>query len=281
MRTLLLTSILVLLCVSCQPATRVTVSETATTVVVLPLVSPLNSPLPTATPVPGTKVPPAPPATATPSGAQVPAVTQALDDVGLIWRECETTSERYRSPDAAQSCYGRPAPGADPRRGVKSEQGSRLQIGADLYETRHQGEWQNWTATLYKNGEPVKSLTGTFGVYDPDISLWNVADEAAWEFADPNQATIVYGGQDLRDVYQIGGAYAPYDLAGKLIFVSMTDGKYQVMYDGKPVGPKYDSVLIAYCCEESAYSIRQGEGRYTFRGERGDKFYLVEIEAKP
>ena len=64
----------------------------------------------------------------------------------------------------------------------------------------------------------------------------------------------MYGGVDLRSAYNIEAAYAPYALRDKLIFVARRDDQYFVVYDGQRLGPAYDRIHIAYCCEPAATS---------------------------
>jgi hypothetical protein len=90
----------------------------------------------------------------------------------------------------------------------------------------------------------------------------------------------VYGGADLRRTHKLDAAFAPYVLADKLIFVGHRDDKYFVIYDGQRVGPVFDSVLIAHCCEPAMYSARGGSGSYVFWGQRDDQHYVVEISAQ-
>lgn len=211
--------------------------------------------------------------------ATLPPTPTVAPTADLTWRECEVSEQNYTDWRSVQTCFGRPAPRADERMAQHIEpDGFRLRIGNEVYETRSRPEGANYAVTLYRNDEPVKTLAGPMYVHSPDIALWNVNDKAAWEFCDHRQATIIYDGQDVREMYDVGAAYAPYDLNGRLIFVALTDGRYQVMYDGQPFGPSFDEIFIAYCCDGFEYTIKQGEGRYLFRGRREGRYYLVEIE---
>ena len=51
------------------------------------------------------------------------------------------------------------------------------------------------------------------------------------------------------------------------------------MCDGRKVGPGFEQVTIAYCCETMLYSVQFGQGRYQFRGTRAGVEYIVEVRA--
>jgi hypothetical protein len=93
-----------------------------------------------------------------------------------------------------------------------------------------------------------------------------------------SQKTIIYGREDVRALYDLDAAYRPYGIDGKLVFVGEDDGLRFVMVDEKRLGPDFDEIIVAYCCEPAAYSVRFGEGRYAFWGSRGDRHYIVEVE---
>jgi hypothetical protein len=209
-----------------------------------------------------------------------------VDAVGLTWRECSLPQEDY--PDGldwkqAEDCFGHPIPVRSDTE--KENLGGRidhynlqLTIGQDTYQTDvDEGILPRQRYTLYKNGDHLKSLRGEFGAYPPNISLQNVGGKVAWEFADPHRATIVYDGHDLRRLYGLDRAYRPYSLADKLIFIGQKDGKYFVVYDGLKVGPDFDEIILAFCCETALYSVHFGQGRYLFWGTREGRPYIVEI----
>lgn len=204
------------------------------------------------------------------------------EEAGLLWQECEVTGFDLAQ---AEACFG-PWPERSEaevaRYSTRTATGLRLTIGSDVYETRHFGlgiipGWPCDPYVLLKNGRPVSLLWGEFLVYDPDVSLQEIAGKAAWEFSDPHQATIVYNGQDLRRVYGLQAAYCPYELGGKLAFIGKRAGCYFLVYDGRQVGPAFDDVTIAYCCESVLYSPRGAGGHYRFWGERGGKQLAVEV----
>jgi len=158
-------------------------------------------------------------------------------------------------------------------------QNFQLTISQDNYWT----DDQNWRFadryTLYKNGWAVKSLFGRFVAHSPNISLQNIAGQAAWVFADEDTNPIIYAGQDLRQKYGIDKAYRPYSLNDKLIFIAQKGDKYFVVYNGRRATPEFDHVIVAYCCEGVLYSVQGGLGKYLFSANRNGQSYLVEITA--
>jgi len=153
----------------------------------------------------------------------------------------------------------------------------QLAIGKDTYRTEVSERFPTQRYTLYRNGERIGTLRGGFDAHSPNISLQNVGGKVAWEFADQDMATIIYDGQDVRQVYGLDKAYRPYGLADKLIFIGQKGGKYFVVYDGLRIGRDFDEIAIAYCCETMLYSVQFGQGRYLFSGVRNGEHLLVEI----
>ncbi len=217
--------------------------------------------------------------------APAPLPETPPEAAGLNWRECpvEPEGEGWKQ---AEACFGHPWPVLDEidraHKGERTTRGYRLKIGQDLYETREHAlplPISN-LYTLTKNGRLKSLLFGEFSTYSPDLGLADLAGTVAWTFDDGHRATVVYGGADLRRTHKLDAAFAPYVLADKLIFVGHRDDKYFVIYDGQRVGPVFDSVLIAHCCEPAMYSARGGSGSYVFWGQRDDQHYVVEISAQ-
>ena len=207
------------------------------------------------------------------------------EEAGLSWQECPVGGLAQAAP-----CLDTQRPSKSEaervRLGVRSSVGLRLTVGGDTYETRHLGlgvipAWPWDPYVLLRNGRPVSLLFGEGETHDPEISLQEIADKAAWEFADARQATIIYGGRDLRRAYGLEAAYAPYELGGRLAFIGKQGGHCFLVYDGRQVGPAFDEITIAYCCETSLHSAGGGEGRYRFWGQRGDQSYVVEVAIAP
>ncbi len=216
-----------------------------------------------------------------------PPPSVAPDAVGLAWRECEVSSAQGFDWKQAEDCFGHPMPlwSAADRANFGGRVGGedfQLAIGQSSYQTiAGSSIWPMQSCyTLYKDGARLQTLCGEFGAYSPNLSLQAVGRKAAWEFADGRLDTVIYDGQDVRRVYGLSGAYRPYDLGNKLIFVGKRDGKYFVVYDGSRVGPDFDEIMIAYCCEPVLWSVQYGQGRYLFWGKRNGQSYVVEISRR-
>jgi len=223
------------------------------------------------------------PPTDVPADSSIVSET-SFAEMGLIWRECEVSQKGYTDWREAEACFGHAAPEwseEDKRRsGMRTERGLRLTIDGDVYQIRdYDLNVVRWS-TLTRNGWPIRVLPGGAMVHPPNISLRDIAGKVAWEFAGELQKTIIYGGKDMRALYGLDAAYRPYGIDGKLVFVGEKDGSRFVMVDGKRLGPEFDEIIVAYCCEPVMYSVRFGEGRYAFWGTRGGRHYVVELTAE-
>ena len=215
--------------------------------------------------------------------ASLPQVSP--EDAGLSWRECSRTADWA----ALEACFGHPPPAPEEvdtaRSGMDTAHGHRLEIGADVYETREASGLLWNTYTLYKNGRAIATLRGgrdSFEGRSPDLSLTNIGGKAAWAFYDRvrDQATIVYDGQDVRTLYGLDRAIAPYEIDGKLIFLGNRAGRSLVVYDGRQVGADWPGRLsLALCCEGVLYNPRYGGGRYMFAGGPNGAAVCVEMAA--
>jgi hypothetical protein len=210
------------------------------------------------------------------------------DEAGLSWKECPLPHESYPGNldwKQVEDCFGHPPPVWGKENENFGERIDRynlqLTIEQDTYRTDvDDSNSPTQRYTLYRNGDRLMSLRGRFDAYLPNISLRNLGGKVAWEFADSALATIICDGHDLRRLYDLDRAYRPYSLADKLIFISQKDGEFFVVYDGLEVGPDFDEIIIAYCCETALYSVHFGQGRYLFGGMReGRPSIVVEITA--
>lgn len=243
-------------------------------------------------------------------GAPPALATISPEAAGLTWRECPHTADWA----ALAACLGHPLPLPTEAEkagvSVDSEQGHRLQIGADVYETREalglfrnssafyeEGRLPGWARlvagvspnryTLYRNGQPIASLPGVrcaFDGHSPDRSLADIGGRAAWAFYDFDleQATVVYDGQDVRALYGVDRAIAPYEVGGKLIFLASRGTESFVVYDGRRVdaGPLGVGTTLALCCEGALYNPRYGGGSYVFWASRDGASICVEVAAR-
>jgi hypothetical protein len=213
------------------------------------------------------------------------AAASAVEAAGLSWRECLVRAdvEEWRQ---AEACFGHPALAWDDadraHAGERTAAGHRLTIGLDVYETRAiTTPIPNLSVyALSVNGRLRRLFLGRFTTYSPDLGLADLAGRTAWTFDDGRLATILYDGVDLRAAYGFEAVYAPYAIRDRLIFVARQDDQYFVVYDGRRLGPVFDRILIAYCCEPAAYSARGASSRYTLWGERNRIRYMVEINAR-
>lgn len=203
------------------------------------------------------------------------------ESVGLTWQECAISQGfDWRQ---AEDCFGHAMPlwgeGEEGRFGRRiGLENIQLTIGPDVYEASLKGGILGKEKyALYRNGKAVRSLYGEFNTYSPNISLQNLGGKAVWEFSDGSTATVVYDDLDIRQVYNVDKACRPYGLDEKLILVGEKDGKYFVIYDGWKVGPDFEEIVIAYCCEPVMWSVQYGQGKYLFWGSRDGQWYVVEI----
>ena len=206
------------------------------------------------------------------------------EDVGLTWQEC-AISQGFDWKQA-ETCFGHPRPLWDESERAHfgnrlDMEGFQLIIGQDVYRASLSGSlfrsFGKEKYTLYKNGKVIQSLYGEFTAYSPNVFLQNVGGKAVWEFSDGKTATIIYDGLDVRQLYGIDKAYRPYGLDDRLIFIGQKDSKYFVVYDSWKIGPDFDEIAIAYCCEPVQWSVQYGQGKYLFWGSRDGQRYVVEI----
>lgn len=199
-------------------------------------------------------------------------------EAGLDWQECQLpgTSVMEEPVDCLD-----PSPPvlSETEKGNFGNDTVQLTVGQDVYKAHANDIAVLTFYDLYRNESRIKSLVGVGDTLWLHMFLQNIGGQVAWEIANENPATIIYDGKDVRHLYGLDKAHASYSLADKLIFVAQKGGKYFVMYDGQKVGPDFDQIIIAYCCETALYSVHFGQGRYQFRGTRGDKNYIVEISA--
>lgn len=208
--------------------------------------------------------------------------TATPEDIGLTWQECAVfTGFDW---EQAESCFGHPMPlwheseSANLGTRLNDNMSLHLTIGQDVYRASLSGRLLlEEQYTLYKNDQVVYSLYGKFTAYPPSVSLRNVGGKAVWEFSDGNTATVIYDGSDVRQLYGLDKAYKPYGLGGRLIVIGQKNDRYFVVYDGWKVGPDFDQISIAYCCEPVLWSVQGGQGRYLFWGSRDGQWYVVEL----
>jgi hypothetical protein len=211
------------------------------------------------------------------------------DEIKITWLECEVPQDYYHNWRFAAKCLKMELPSWDEKdkqrlgerfKVAPSElEDIRLVIGEDVYETRHKGS--NYELT--ENGESIASAISVFSSFDPNQSLLDVNGKTAWELAGLNSdqsaqnAIVIYDGINLRDKYALEGAYIPYEINDKLIFVAKKNREFFVMYDQQQIGPVFSEISIGYCCGPKAYSIQRAGDQYWFWGMREEKYYVVAL----
>jgi hypothetical protein len=272
---------------------------------------PTETPLPTATVLPSSTLTPQPSATPTPFPTLLPtpetltsiptwptltasptlpdSVTRtviALDN-GLTWTECAIPDREYnRGPEDTaflSKCADIPQWGANDknRMGKRVEaQDSftdlQLTIGNDLFEAKLEDIYSKGCCQydLLKNGKVLLHADPSMLTYDPNINLWNFEGKYVWELSGWWSGIFV-DDVDINQKYQWEGSYFSYEIKGKLIYTAKKNGQLHIVYDNKVIGPGFDEIPMAYCCELPP--IFRGSGQYWFIGRRGDTKYVVWI----
>ena len=214
------------------------------------------------------------------------APTIVVMENGITWTECVVPNQDYAhsSPDMAfaTSCFKSERPlWNDNDRSLAGERiqgsnGSDLQqmIGHDIYLVIHDSTNGCCDYKFLKNGNVIIEISAPLVTFDPNRNLWNIGGKAVWELVtDP--PTIIVDGTNYNEKYQLEGAFIPYTIQNKLIYIAKKNGKYEIVYDNQIIGPEFDEIYIKYCCATT--KVLYGEGRYWFWGKRGGTYYVVEI----
>lgn len=253
------------------------------------LPTPISTPGPTAglSPLPADGLP-ATPLSPTPSSNPVlTAPTRTSLENGLTWTECVVPNRDYYRTvvdiAAITGCLGMDLPTWDGKdedmaaERIPHPTGDtlRLVIGRDVYETRYN---PTRTMELLKNGNAIATANANF---DAHQSLYDIGGLSVWEIADywtmdGDPPDIFVDGVSLNDEYQLDGAYFPYQLKGKLIFIARQEGSFRIIYDGERFGRPFDAISMAYCC--ARISVTSGQGRYMFLGESEGTMFAVDIQ---
>jgi hypothetical protein len=209
-------------------------------------------------------------------------------DNGLTWTECAVPNRDYAmsNPDMAilEKCAV-PSTFSDDDKKIMAqripdssgmEHDLQLTIGSNTYEARLVDiDKTVWHYELTRNGVVISKATAQFWTYDPNQNLWDINGHLVWELA-ASPSTIIVDGVDYNQKYQLEGAYFPYEINGKLIYIAEKNGKYSVVYDGENIGPEFDDISMPYCCG-MVYLFR-GNGQYWFVGSRDGTKYVVSIQ---
>ncbi|MGF1602276.1 MAG: hypothetical protein ACFCU8_09705 [Thermosynechococcaceae cyanobacterium] len=202
-----------------------------------------------------------------------PLSTVSPESVGLRWEECEFSQAGYHG-NAAESlaCYkrfrsesrnleeqknfGKPT---DALAGSSSFYHT-LNDGSQIYSTTHQSFLLLDRFELRRD-QTVLSTQWAITELFPHQSLQKIGDRIVWEFSDPLFSKVIDDGTDLRMPYGLDQAYEPYGLNNRLIFVGKRGDRYQIIYDSQQVGPSFDEIVVAHCCELAARSVSVGGGQ--------------------
>jgi hypothetical protein len=212
--------------------------------------------------------------------------TMTVMENGLTWTECIVPNRDYSrmGEDMAilKKCVEPPEwSDEDSERLGERVTGNldfddlRITIGTDYFEARLvDRDKDGFQYELTKNGVVIYKTITHFTTIDPNRDFWNIDGKLVWELAG-EQSVIIVDGVDFNEKYQLEGAYFPYEIKGKLIFVAKKNGKFSIMYDEKTVGPEFDEISMPYCCAMAP--LVRGNGQYWFVGSREGIKYLVSI----
>jgi len=205
---------------------------------------------------------------------------------GITWIECVAPNRDYAHDEPtiafAVSCLGMERPSWNEQdremagERINGGNGSdlRLVIGSDVFLAKHDSTNGCCDYEFSKNGDVIIETSAPLITFDPNRHLWNIGGKSVWELiTDP--PTIIVDGIDYNEKYQLEGAFMPYTINDKLIYIAKKNGKYQVMYDEKAIGPEFDEVYIKYCCATT--QVLYGDERYWFWGKREGTYYVVGI----
>ncbi len=217
-----------------------------------------------------------------PPALDVPAMTN-IPNANLVWRECSINGDF--NGQQASDCFGDLKPAPSPTAAPDQQAGElRLKIGSDTYRTiQFKSEYfaDKQCFNFYKNANLVGTQCGANGTFSPNIGLRTIGDKAAWEFVDGAKGTIIFDGKEVGRALGLDSAHRPFELDGKLIFVGKKNDKYVVVYNQQVIGPEFDLIHLAYCCEPAAWSVRYGSGKYWFWGKRNGQSFVVEVSREP
>ncbi len=150
----------------------------------------------------------------------------------------------------------------------------RLIIGSDVYEAN--GTWHPHTIDyeLFKNGAVIARASATFTTFDPNRALRNIGGKPVWELIS-EPPVIFVDGVNFNEKYHLDGSFFPHSIKDKLIYIAKKENQFQIVYDGKPIGPEFDEISMAYCCAK--FSVIEGNEQYWFLGRRDGMQYAIAI----
>lgn len=247
------------------------------TVTISPIVILLWGTGPTGTPLPPTQ---------TPFPISMTPKTTIMEN-GLEWMECTLANHGYSHEgtdiEFLEQCVDFPAWNEHDKQivgeRIKNKYGwvdLWIKIGEDVYKTIQDNPSAGCCSyRLIKNGREILRASPGFLTFDPNRNFWNVEGKLVWEVAGGEQFIMV-DGVNYNTEHQLEGSYYPYEIGGKLIYIAKQNGQFHIVYDGKSMGPEFDSIQMGYCC--SPLPVYRGSGQYWFLGSRGGNMFLVLIK---
>ena len=211
---------------------------------------------------------------------ELPSTTK-IPDTSLTWRECAMTGDFQAQQ--INTCFGSidlpptPTPAPDLPPGEM-----RLKIGSDTYRTTlFKSDYfaEKQCFNLHKNTVLLTTLCGKTAGFNPSYSLQAIGNKSAWEFIDGSKGYVIYEGKDMAQTLNLDSAFRPFELDDKLIFIGKKADRYVVVYNQQVIGPEFDLIHIAHCCESAAWSVRHGIDKYWFWAKRNGQNYVIEISS--
>ena len=276
---------------SAMPAIANTPTEVVEIQIAIPAITFTAAPTPLPTRLPSTETPP-PTKTSLPISG-TPTAIELEDD--LTWSECIVPGFNSAYFEFATTCLNMDWAGWDDHNMMLNGQrlreerlqgtcgyNLRLVIGKDIYETSYTVPRENscgsYNYELLKNGVTIATVNGVkSSAADPNTKLWNIGGKSVWEIvsAPPaeNPSAIIVDGVNQNEKYQLEGSYHVYYLNDKIIFIALKNGKYQIVYNEKFIGPEFDQILLY----GGPPPVFYGHGQYWFWGRREGTHYVVAI----
>jgi hypothetical protein len=204
----------------------------------------------------------------------------------LTWIECVLPNQDYAHSmpniEFVTKCLNRERPYWDDNdrkmagERIAGSNGSDLQqvIGNDVFLAKHDSTNGCCDYEFLKNGNVIIKTSAPLITFDPNRNLWNIEGKSVWELiTDP--PVMIVDGINFNEKYQLEGSYFPYAIKNKLIYIARKNGKYDIVYDEKVIGPEFDETYMAYCCGTT--KVLYGQGQYWFWGKREGMYFVVAI----
>ena len=210
--------------------------------------------------------------------AQMDTITVAAS--GLEWRECPATD------DVTVGC-GEPLLLSSPDPALPSawlaHDARDLHLktgGRDYRVSRWPAGFTRCYSVFGMTERPSMLCGGNSDLqWSTSIGIMTFHAGPAIVIDDGDLATVLWAGRDLRQAHGIDAAYRPAEIGGRLIFIGRKADHYFVVFDGKRVGPDFEDLQLAICCEAGGYSPRAVDDGYHFFGTRQGQAVQVVVRA--